>query len=560
MSITVNSIKDYYDVELCKMNKQKLCGIPFEFLDDMDNDFEECSVINLVIPKYYITDIGKKRKLYPPYNMIKSERYLKLDEYYYIIKEVKKDDANEQLQVTAYSKEKKLEKNKIEVEDLGFYILDKNEEKNIFSLDEYMYEQTGWRFGHVDESVRYNEDGSLKMRWQESIDTSWLDYLRGDFSEQFQCYLEFDSSTNRINIYDINNYGNELKLELCYDNYLKSIESDINSNELVTKYKLIGNEDCVIEDYTPTGEPYIENYSYFIENNEMSNELINALNLFYEITAERRIQWKLLVEEKLTIYPQVKEKESRETVVVEEIKVCDTNIEIYNEYVGTDKDVNGIYSQKLVEEQIKKDKLTKERLQLSEELYNLGQRLEQINSEIDKINILCRKPTATDRGGALIFNQELLDELKEFTYYDTFSDDGYLIAEEMISVGDEKLSVLSKPTREWSVDVEDFSARLVSNSFRKQWNGVLSLCDVISLLYSDGITKEYLYITGFSKKFQEKTLTITLSNKKKSVDYVKDVNYWLKVARNNNKIITKFKPLWISQKYDEININGESVK
>lgn len=599
MGVIINEIKDNYRILLHKVNEEPIGELLFSTLDSIKNSMNEVGQIELTVNKYYISQIGKVKKKYLHYDDIKNERMISLDGSFYVIKDIKEDTKNDVKTVTAYSKEKKLEKISISIEDLGFYLQGSDEENNIYSLDDYMYEETGWRFGHIDDIVKYNEfsehllideisyeeslgslsvdgnydstEGNLqlnvqnktpKMRWQESVNTSWLDYLSKTISTQFDCYVHFDNKNQLVNLYDMSSFGENLNLALSYDNYIKSLEKSSSSSDLVTKLVLIGNEEeCVIEDYTVTGTNYIEDYSYYINNEEMSRELINALNKYNEMTKQRSVTWKTLRENKIQLESDLTNKKNEELNKLSMIKVLKENYSFYSGKMGTDEDVTGTYTQLAAE--------TADQIQAyeneSRDLYNAIQDLElQIDlteKAIKEINILCQKKTATDENGNVIFGTDdrLLNELKKFISSETFSDDSYYDAEEMIMSGEKKLDILSKPTRTWDIDVEDFTRRLVSNNFRKQWKGTLGLGDIIYLLNRDG-SEEFIYFVGYEKNYKSKSLSLTLSDKKESEEVVRYINDWLKTFKANDKLLKRNGRILNIVKSNRINIKRSEVR
>lgn len=599
MGVIINEIKDSYRILLHKVNEEPIGELLFSTLDSIKNSMNEVGQIELTVNKYYISQIGKVKKKYLHYDDIKNERMISLDGSFYVIKDIKEDTKNDVKTVTAYSKEKKLEKISISIEDLGFYLQGSDEENNIYSLDNYMYDETGWRFGHIDDIVKYNDfsehllideisydeslgslsvdgnydstEGNLqlnvqnktpKMRWQESVNTSWLDYLSKTISTQFDCYVHFDNKNQLVDLYDMSSFGENLNLALSYDNYIKSLEKSSSSSDLVTKLVLIGNEEeCVIEDYTVTGTNYIEDYSYYIDNEEMSRELINALNKYNEMTAQRSVTWKTLRENKIQLEGDLTNKKNEELNKLSMIKVLKENYSFYSGKMGTDEDVTGTYTQLASE--------TADQIQAyenqSKDLYNAIQDLElQIDlteKAIKEINILCQKKTATDENGNVIFGTDdrLLNELKKFISSETFSDDSYYDAEEMIMSGGKKLDILSKPTRTWDIDVEDFTRRLVSNNFRQQWKGTLGLGDIIYLLNRDG-SEEFIYFVGYEKNYRSKSLSLTLSDKKESEEVVRYINDWLKTVKANDKLLNKNRRILNIVKSNRINIKRSEVK
>lgn len=561
MGVIINEIKNSYKILLHKVNEVAICELPFSCLNSISNSINEVGQIELTVDKYYINHVTKEQMEYPYYSELQTERMISLDDAMYVIKSVKEDTKGLSKHITAYSKEKKLEKVTISVEDLGFYLQGEEEESDIFNLEDYMYDETGWKFGQIDDDVKYNADGSPKMRWQESVDTSWLDYLKTKVSTQFGCYVHFDNVNQKINLYNADSYGENLNIELSYDNYLKSLEKISSSSDIVTKMKLIGNEDsCVISDYTVDGLDYIENYSYFIENKEMSEELISALELFYSVVAERAVTWKQLRENKLAYQSELLEKQMRDLVVLTNISVLKSNHEFYNKKAGSDADTTGTYTELLADTIAELDKYQSEHNTLDREIRDLETQIDATNKAIYDINISCRKKSAMDNNERKIFSDELLDELKKFVYLETFSDDAYYNAEEMIADGEKRLSLLCRPTKTWEIDVEDFTSRIIDNGFRQHWKGQLGLGDIICLYDVENDTEEFIYLVGYSKDYKNNSLSLTLSNKKESQDVIRYINDWLKIVKANNKIMTRNKRLWNAQKGNRINIDRDEVK
>ena len=552
--ITVKGIEDKYSIELCKTNETPIGALPSDCLDSLTCKLCDLDEAKLTVHKYYYSNIDKIKVGFYLYDEIKPERIITLNNRKFIIKSVEEDDKNKIKILLCYAKQKKLEKNTISVEDLGFYLMDSDEDQGIFNLDEYMYEETGWRFGHIDNEVRYNSNGEPRLRWQESVEEDWYTYLNSTLAKQYNCITVFDDEHGLVNLYAIDNFGDDLKIFLSYDNYLKELSRTDNSSDIVTKLKLIGNEEkCYIEDANPTGLNYIENYSYFIESGDMSNELITALNTYDEMVKERTITWKELNTQLLEKQNELTIKKNEEYMAIENYKAQKKSYDYYASKVGTSEDSTGAYTS-LAEQlapivaQYKEDV---ERLYL--EVKNLEEDIANLNASIKQINILCRKPTATDSNGDLIFNQQLLDELKLFIYSDTYADDSFYDAEEMLEVGKRNLELSCKPTVSWNISVADFTARLrIPN--RVKWNGTLGLGDVIGLYDTETGEETFVYVIEYTKDFKSKSLSLTLSNKKGNENAFKVVNDLLKQGKLAIKQLSKIN--WISNdiKYNRWNM------
>ena len=552
--ITVKGIEDKYSIELCKTNETPIGALPSDCLDSLTCKLCDLDEAKITVHKYYYSNIDKIKVGFYLYDEIKPERIITLNNRKFIIKSVEEDDKNKIKILLCYAKQKKLEKNTISVEDLGFYLMDSDEDQGIFNLDEYMYEETGWRFGHIDNEVRYNSNGEPRLRWQESVEEDWYTYLNSTLAKQYNCITVFDDEHGLVNLYAIDNFGDDLKIFLSYDNYLKELSRTDNSSDIVTKLKLVGNEEkCYIEDANPTGLNYIENYSYFIESGDMSNELMTALDTYDKMVKERTITWKELNTQLLEKQNELTIKKNEEYMAIENYKAQKKSYDYYASKVGTSEDSTGAYTS-LAEQlapivaQYKEDV---ERLYL--EVKNLEEDIANLNASIKQINILCRKPTATDSNGNLIFNQQLLDELKLFIYSDTYADDSFYDAEEMLEVGKRNLELSCKPTVSWNISVADFTARLrIPN--RVKWNGTLGLGDVIGLYDTETGEETFVYVIEYTKDFKSKSLSLTLSNKKGNENAFKVVNDLLKQGKLAIKQLSKIN--WISNdiKYNRWNM------
>lgn len=561
-NVTVNEIKNTYTVKLHKANETPISEIPFSFVNNLKHDLCDIESITLTVNKYYISDLYKERVEYLLYDEFINERMISLDGKLFVIKSISENDKTKVKEITAYGKQKKLEKNYISVADVGFYIVDEDKENDIYSLNDYMYKETGWRFGYVDDLVRYKdkEKTTPRMRWQEDVETDWYDYLNNTLSKQFNCITVFNNEEGLVDLYHIDGFGDKVKILLSYDNYLKELERTSNTSDIVTKLKLVGNEDkCIIEDKNPTGLNYIENYDYFKITGDMSEGLISALNIYDEVVKERTITWKELNANVIQWESQLTLKKNQEYMTIEMYRSKRTMLDYYLSKVNTEADATGTYADLANElsKELEELKVTKEALYL--EVQKLEQDISLAKESIRQLNILCRKPTATDNNGNLIFTQELLDELKKFIFSDTFSDDSFYDAEEMLEVGIKQLEDKSKPTREWSIDVNDFTERLITPN-KGQWNGELGLGDIIGLYDTETDTYEYVYFIGYDKNFKDKSLSLTLSNKKGNDNAMKTVKDLIKLGKILDKQYSKNKRLVNDLKYNRLNMDRKDVK
>ena len=557
----IKELKDSYELILCKINGKPMGKIFYESLTSLSRGIEKVSELSFTVNKYY----GVEGLENPLYNELKTERLIILDNIEtYVIKNIV--EQNETVKtVTAYSREKKLFRITAEFEDICITLktLD-NTVSNCYTLDELLYEDTGWHLGNISDRVLYvsnsnitdilqEEKGSLsnveKLRYQESVSSNWYDYIMNDIAEQFECYPIFDSYNKLVHLYDEAELGENLQLILSYDNYLKSKEKTTDTEDIVTRLVLSGNNDLTVVGCNPTGYRYIEDFSYFMESGEMSDELTSALELYNEVIKKLIVQWNNYREQKAY----------KEGIYVEKQKLLLINYNtIQSLEIAIGLTESERYMAELSEQLVsKKD----ERYLLEKDIDTLYEEIRILSEQITIINKLCKKKYATktgEVGGELIFNDELLDELKEFTYQDTYSNDNITDELLLMETGMRKLSEMKYPTRTWSIDSMNFVERLIDNEFRNQWNGQLGLGDMI-ILKDEDTENDVVYLVGYTQNFKDKTLQLELSNKKGNKEFSLSIGERLTQAKEVYKNYNKNKYLLNSIKLNRLGVEYDKI-
>lgn len=555
----IKGLKDNYKLVLCKINGEPVGTIFYENLSSLSKGIEKVSELSFTVNKYY----GKEGNINPLYNELKTERLINLDnKETYVIKNI--TEQNDTIKtVTAFSREKKLFRIAVEFEDICITLKTKDEEvPNSYTLNDLLYDETGWKLGTISPSVQYTSNGTIldilqdnkvsvttteKLRYQESVSSNWYDYIMNEIADQFECYPVFDSYNKLVHLYDETELGeSDLQLMLSYDNYLKSKERETDTEDIVTRLVLSGNDDLTVVGCNPTGYRYIEDFSYFMEIGEMSAELTNALNKYNEITSQRILEWNRLRNEKARKNEEYAAEQKKLLICYSMIKSLETAIDLTE---------SGAYQAKLSEDLVAE---TDKKTLLEKTVTQLYNEIKALSEQITEINRLCKKKYATDSNGNLIFTDRLLNELKEFIYQDTYSNDCITNEEDLMKIGMRKLTEMKYPTKTWSVDVVNFIERLIDNEFRTQWNGELGLGDMIVLKGED--IEEAIYLVGYTQNFKDKTLQLELSNKKGNKEFSLSIGERLTQAKevyknyNNNKyLLNSIKLKRIGVNYDKIN-------
>ena len=550
--IFVNKLNREFELELCKVNKTPVCAIDSKYLDNISRSLNDIDKIELTIPKI-IKDGYMRNIVNPLWNEIKDERLICLNnEDYFVIKVNTFGTDENKKSITAYSREYKLSKIDINIEDISFMLIGKDEENEIYSLNEYMKNEIGWEFGHIDDTVRYDilEDGTKteKLRIQTSVSKRWYDYIKTDVCESYGCIAVYDTNNKRINLYDVNAVAENVELYLSNDNYIKSLSRTESSENIVTRLTLIGGDEMDIINETVTGYPYIEDYSYFKDNREMSDELINHLDKYYEMIEIRTPIWKDLVQRKQDKITILTRKKTDLYVIYSEI----TSLKGIKEAYASSKDVT---NEAIIAAEITKK--IDEQIILEVEIKKLEEDIENLTNSILEINILCKRETATDENGNIIFNERTLEELKEFIYCETYSNDSFLDVKDLMKAGERELSIKCYPETSYDIDVNNFMGKINSNPLNQHWKGDLGLGDII-ILYDEDLDKEvFLYVTDYIQSPNEEDgLKITLSNKKYKDSDIRNIADKLKEGSLAMKTIQRKSYILNETKYNRLNMKN----
>lgn len=551
MMNTIN-IKNLLDLELAlyRPNRDVIGILSNIKINSLIKNIDDIDSIAFDINSKIIDRFSRKVVDNKFYDDIKEERLLCLnDSEFYVVKSISEKFENVNVKsVSAVSLEHKLTRIKIALEDIGLVLIKEDIIDKEIAILELLYSETGWGVGHVDEGVRFNIDDegnkTVKVRWQDSVDDSWYSLLTETIADTFGCIVEFDTYNKLINLYDIDTYGENIGIYLSKDNYIKSIERKTSSDNIVTRLSLTGKDEIDIRDVNPTGKDYVEDYSYFMKNGDMSSELQNALKKHTEIITINQEKWSELSKEKNKADLELTKKKSEFFKICEEIKVLLSMKEVYESQTPPDK-VNAEIIQKQIDEKnIIKDKLENEIRSLELTVLGINEQISAINKQLDRIN-------AKDENGNLIFPKKVLDELNEFLYYDTYSNNAYLTSKDLMDGGIKELSKLSKPTTEYTIDSVNLLGRIVNRN-NDVFKGDLSIGDII-ILYDDELDEEtFLYFVGYECSHSDNTLNLSLSNKKSKINNSKSIADYLKKAQNTKKFIDNKAYMLNQIKYNKI--------
>lgn len=380
-----------------------------------------------------------------------------------------------------------------------------------------------------------------KYRWFEQGTRKWLDFLRQDISEAYDCTFQFDTYNKIINCYANKNIGSEDKgLYISYDNYINSISKDEDSDEIVTRcYVKSGNTSIVPSN--PLGTDYIEDFEYLIKQDNMSDELKNALKRYEVLTNKVHEEWYVLRDRK---------NEKNQRIVYLESKLIESNEKrkaqehLRITYMKQEPK-NDLVNRKLEEIKIEIDRIDSEINSTMQEMSVIKDEIKELDVRISELNSSIVRENAEDENGKM-FTKDDLEELDESIYYYEYQDDFYTTSNGLYENAKIILKEKNKIPINFTVDVVG-----ITNSPRG-WKNIIQLGqkatiddeEIIASTDDGKVTlTSFTYIPGTKNK-REEIKNIEFSNQRKKVDMLRGVGDVGKKTEYTKSMTDFWKSTW----------------
>lgn len=149
--------------------------------------------------------------------------------------------------------------------------------ENCSSILKILLKDTIWKIGYVD-----SEFDLINRSF--NVSSSNVFEAISDLSKTFNALIKYDSIKREVSMIRPELSGIDRGFSVSYEKYLDSMNEEDNSEEVITRLKMYGNENISIQEVVPSGQPYIEDFSYFVypykENVQKVEEVISGSDIF----------------------------------------------------------------------------------------------------------------------------------------------------------------------------------------------------------------------------------------------------------------------------------------
>ncbi|WP_217647534.1 phage tail spike protein [Paenibacillus sophorae] len=281
---------------LARPDKEIISKLSEAYNDNLKIPVNETSKLSLSIP--YLIDINHVLMRNKNIDLVKENYLIKMVfgksvSWFTILEvnEVMSEDSNYK-QITAYGLEIELAQRVLK----GY----KAESKGARTVLTEMLSETTWSIGDID------VDFELSKRSFEFLDNKLLGSIY-DVANTYNAVVQFDTENQTVNFKKMELFGQDKGLTFSYESLLKSFDKKSDAKELVTRLYLEGKDGLTVNAISPTGQSYLEDYSYFMypfkrdenknvieHSNYMSDFLCNAILDYQELVEQNKDQFQLL--------------------------------------------------------------------------------------------------------------------------------------------------------------------------------------------------------------------------------------------------------------------------
>ena len=392
------------------------------------------------------------------------------------------------------------------------------------------------------ETGEYEEQYVTKYRYFEKCSTTWYGFLMNEVAEAFDCIFIFDSYNQVLNAYDKETFGEARGLYLGWD-IISSINKTHKTGEVVSRL-YIESPNCSISSENPLGGEYVECYDYYINSGIMSQPLVEKLKIYDELLERKQVEFLNVKLDKNRVDQHISKKDAELLSLQEQYKVQNA---ILTGYIKAKDEKNQASQSKVVADLDGKiQDLLKVMQGLKDTSNSLLDQITQIGEEIVKIN-------AKDEDGNLIFDEDDLIELEDYTVEGVESNDYYTVPYALYQHAMKTIKDMNSVAIEFSISTKDFLSKIIHPN---GWQYLIRLGDKIEIddkeiQDSDG----YIQLYGFDYSPKDNTITnLRFTNNKEVMSATRTISNIARTQSQQTTMTNFWKDTWKDSQNNNVNV------
>lgn len=294
----------------------------------------------------------------------------------------------------------------------------------------------------VYETGRIVEGTRAKFISVEATNENILTFMEA-MQEQFECVFEYDTINKIINCYSKKNIGEDKPIELSYDTNVISLEIT-PSSEVPNCLEVESSNDIGISDVNIYGGEKIWNYGYYIENDLLTDEIVEGLKKYDELLELKQAEYITLKDSSTELYSKRTKYESEISSIEYRIKYYTNLLTAFISADETDSVQQENIKRQIEALEVKLNECIRERLAINEQIVAIEDNMKVISNEIKREN--------AELNGEKIFNELDLEILDECEYCSIYEDDYYVTSYGLYENAKKVLEEMIKPEVEFDIE------------------------------------------------------------------------------------------------------------
>jgi phage minor structural protein len=489
INIDYNKRPQEAKLHLAKPNKQIISHISEKFKDTLSLKLGNINELNFSIPHFIEEEKNEH------VDLIKEKMLIRVTlgayQEWYIIDEIDEDgDDADIFNVKAFS--------------LGYELRGKRvrslAEESINAegiLTSIMKNRTIWKVGEIDPI--FND----MFRSFDISNSNVLDAII-QAGETFGALIVWDTLNRKVSFKDMKQNGSFRGMTVNYGKFLRSIKRTRTTDEMVTRLHIEGAEGLTIHGVNPTGQGYIEDFSYFMypferdtngnvikSSHFMSDELCIAIE-------EHKAKLLMFLPEINSIMDAKLDKEAE--LFTKESALTQLKLELENILALLDT-AQATGDEALIQQR-KNDRDTKEY-----EVLMAQSEVDEIKGEVEALEAQLEL-RQVDVSYDANFTPQLLDELDLFIIEKEWLDDRYTDAQELYDDGLKKFEELRQPKVVIDVTIDNL-LNIIEEQY--YWDKLV-LGDLIKVKYPQMNIEYMAKIIEINYNLEEGTASLVIAN------------------------------------------------
>jgi phage minor structural protein len=379
---------------------------------------------------------------------------------------------------------------------------------------------TGWTVGYI------NPDFNLKYRQFDVSSSTKLDFVYS-IGTTFDGIPMFDTENKKVNIYKEEEISQYKGFIISYGKYLNTVQQDIDADQIVTRMHVKGSDNLTINSVNPTGQDYIDDFSYFLypfSMDENGNVLTSSYYMDDDL-AKALVNYNSYVSSKKDSFAQLLTnlgtKQTTLTTEQTKLSTLKNELQLILDDIQANKTAGLPIDNLLTQQSAKTAEITNEEsviTSIQSDITSINNQITNLKNDLKMENHL----SAIEMDGLYNFIQET-----------EWSDDNQIDANDLYNAALTQMDTVNSPPVTITVNIIDFFQMITE---QRNWDR-LSIGDIVKIKHDKLNILVKTKVSQLEFDFDNATINVTISNSKELQD---DLNKTIRALYTIDKVNTDY--------------------